>query len=70
MGAAGNLLAAIYLESMSRWLWYSTVQYSTVLGMSRWLWLLVNMLPQNLTGGYLTYIMMTNSFIADNSTPR
>ena len=75
VGAAGNLLAAIYLESMSRWLWYSTlqysaVQYSTVLGMSRWLWLLVNMLPQNLTGGYLTYIMMTNSFIADNSTPR
>ena len=53
VGAAGNLLAAIYLESMSRWLW-----------------LLVNMLPQNLTGGYLTYIMMTNSFIADNSTPR
>ena len=53
VGAAGNLLAAIYLE-----------------GMSRWLWLLVNMLPQNLTGGYLTYIMMTNSFIADNSTPR
>jgi len=28
VGAAGNLLAAIYLESMSRWL--CTVQYSTV----------------------------------------
>ena len=38
--------------------------------MDRWSWLLVYMIPQNLSGGELTFIMMTYSFIADNSTPR
>ena len=38
--------------------------------MNRWMWLGVYMIPQNLSGGTLTYVMMTYSFIADNSSPR
>ena len=38
--------------------------------MNRWMWLVVYMIPQNLSGGTLTYVMMTYSFIADNSSPR
>ena len=37
---------------------------------SRWVWLATVMPIQNISGGYLTFIMMTNSFIADNSTNR
>ena len=39
-------------------------------GMSRWTWLAIYMPVQNISGGMLTFIMMTYSFIADNSTPR
>ena len=38
--------------------------------MSRWTWLAIYMPVQNISGGMLTFIMMTYSFIADNSTPR
>ena len=37
---------------------------------SRWVWLATVMPIQNISGGYLTFIMMTYSFIADNSTNR
>ena len=37
---------------------------------NRWVWLATVMPIQNISGGYLTFIMMTYSFIADNSTPR
>ena len=37
---------------------------------SRWEWLALYMPVQNISGGTLTFIMMTYSFIADNSTPR
>ena len=37
---------------------------------NRWVWLGTVMPIQNISGGYLTFIMMTYSFIADNSTPR
>ena len=37
---------------------------------SRWGWLALYMPIQNISGGTLTFIMMTYSFIADNSTPR
>ena len=37
---------------------------------SRWVWLATVMPIQNISGGYLTFIMMTYSFIADNSSPR
>jgi len=37
---------------------------------SRWVWLATVMPIQNISGGYLTFIMMTYSFIADNSTQR
>ena len=53
LGAAANLLNAIYLEEWNRWVWLATV-----------------MPVQNISGGYLTFIMMTYSFIADNSTNR
>ena len=36
----------------------------------RWVWLATVMPVQNISGGYLTFIMMTNSFIADNSNQR
>ena len=38
--------------------------------MDRWVWLAVYLPVQNISGGFLTFIMMTYSFIADNSTPR
>ena len=38
--------------------------------MDRWVWLGVYLPVQNISGGFLTFIMMTYSFIADNSTPR
>ena len=53
LGAAANLLNAIYLEEWNRWVWLATV-----------------MPVQNISGGTLTFVMMTYSFIADNSTPR
>ena len=37
---------------------------------SRWVWLGTVLPIQNITGGFLTFIMMTYSFIADNSTQR
>jgi len=37
---------------------------------NRWVWLATVMPPQSLTGGFLTFVMMTYSFISDNSTPR
>ena len=37
---------------------------------SRWVWLATVMPVQNISGGFLTFIMMTYSFIADNSTNR
>ena len=37
---------------------------------SKWGWLALYMPIQNISGGTLTFIMMTYSFIADNSTPR
>ena len=36
----------------------------------RWVWLAVYLPVQNISGGVLTFIMMTYSFISDNSTPR
>ena len=39
-------------------------------GMDRWVWLGVYLPVQNISGGFLTFIMMTYSFIADNSTNR
>ena len=36
----------------------------------RWVWLATVMPVQNISGGYLAFILMTNSFIADNSTTR
>ena len=45
----------------------------TLLGLtiiSRWVWLGTVLPIQNITGGFLTFIMMTYSFIADNSTQR
>ena len=38
--------------------------------MDRWIWLAVYLPVQNISGGVLTFIMMTYSFISDNSTPR
>ena len=38
--------------------------------MDRWVWLAVYLPVQNISGGFLTFIMMTYSFIADNSTAR
>ena len=38
--------------------------------MDRWVWLGVYLPVQNISGGFLTFIMMTYSFIADNSTSR
>ena len=37
---------------------------------NRWVWLATVMPIQNISGGYLTFIMMLYSFIADNSTQR
>ena len=37
---------------------------------NRWVWLATVMPIQNISGGYLCFIMMIFSFIADNSTPR
>ena len=53
LGAAANLLNAVYLDSWGRWVWLATV-----------------MPVQNISGGVLTFVMMTYSFIADNSSPR
>ena len=38
--------------------------------MNRWVWLALYMPAQNISGGTLTFVMMTYSFIADNSTSR
>ena len=38
--------------------------------MDRWIWLAVYLPVQNISGGVLTFIMMTYSFITDNSSPR
>ena len=37
---------------------------------NRWTWLALSTPVQSVLGGKLAYIMMTYSFIADNSTPR
>jgi len=37
---------------------------------NRWVWVATVMPIQNISGGFLTFIMMTYSFIADNSTRR
>ena len=38
--------------------------------MSKWVWLGIVMPVTNLSGGYMTFILMTYSFAADNSSPR
>ena len=51
----------------------SKASIKTLLGLtiiSRWVWLGTVLPIQNITGGFLTFIMMTYSFIADNSTQR
>jgi len=39
-------------------------------GLNRWTWLAIYMPVQNISGGQLTFVMMTYSFITDNSMPR
>ena len=36
----------------------------------RWVWLAAYMPVQNITGGWMALVMVTYSFIADNSSPR
>ena len=38
--------------------------------MSKWVWLGIVMPVTNLSGGVMTFILMTYSFAADNSSPR
>ena len=38
--------------------------------MNKWWWLALVLPVQNISGGSLTFVMMTYSFIADNSSPR
>ena len=38
--------------------------------MSKWVWLGIVMPVSNLSGGVSTFILMTYSFAADNSSPR
>ena len=73
-GAAFNLLNAVYLDTWSRWvglLYTCTVHLHTcTVHLNRWVWLGTVMLVQSFSGGFLAFIMMTYSFIADNSTQR
>jgi hypothetical protein len=36
----------------------------------RWVWIGTTVVAQNITGGYLAWVMVTYSFIADNSDHR
>ena len=74
-GAAFNLLNAVYLDTWSRWvgLLYTCTPvhlHTCTVHLNRWVWLGTVMLVQSFSGGFLAFIMMTYSFIADNSTQR
>ena len=66
-GAAFNLLNAVYLDTWSRWV---GLLCTCTVHLNRWVWLGTVMLVQSFSGGFLAFIMMTYSFIADNSTQR
>ena len=69
-GAAFNLLNAVYLDTWSRWVGLLYTCTCTPVHLNRWVWLGTVMLVQSFSGGFLAFIMMTYSFIADNSTQR
>ena len=70
LGAVGNFLGGEYTSSPYKYILKTTLSGFYLEGMSRWTWLAIYMPVQNISGGMLTFIMMTYSFIADNSTPR
>ena len=72
VASAANLLGGVFLEKMNRYptftlihcfLHHFTLHY-------RWVWLAVYMPVQNISGGWMALILVTCSFIAENSSPR
>ena len=70
VASVANLFGGVYLDGMNRWgdiLGIISTIY-TIYG--RWVWLAAYMPVQNITGGWMALVMVTYSFIADNSSPR
>ena len=73
----GRLFGKMFLLERTNW---SNLPLSGAVGnlitaiyleeMNKWWWLALVLPVQNISGGSLTFVMMTYSFIADNSSPR
>ena len=75
VASVANLFGGVYLDGMNRWVdigcryaGYNITGYTITHG--RWVWLAAYMPVQNITGGWMALVMVTYSFIADNSSPR
>ena len=74
VASVANLFGGVYLDGMNRWVDIGCrypgyiIHYTTTHG--RWVWLAAYMPVQNITGGWMALVMVTYSFIADNSSPR